>query len=76
MARSNKAISDSQGNSAAQNQARAQAKAPSTARTKNTGSGLGGVATRNDSVSARDRSDPRNMNKGGLVAKRTKKNKK
>ena len=76
MARSNKAISDSQGNSAAQNQARAQAKAPSTARTKNTGSGLGGVATRNDSVSARDRSDPRNMNKGGLVAKRTKKKKK
>ena len=75
-ARSNKAISDSQGNSAAQNQARAQAKAPSTARTKNTGSGLGGVATRNDSVSARDRSDPRNMNKGGLVARPTKKSKK
>ena len=76
VARSNKAISDSQGKSAAENQARAQAKAPSSARTKNTGSGLGGVATRNDSVSARDRSDPRNMNKGGLVAKRTKKKKK
>ena len=75
MARSNKAISDSQGNSAAQNQARAQAKAPSTARAKNTGSGLGGVATRNDSVSARDKSDPRNMNKGGLVARPTKKKK-
>jgi len=47
--------------------------APSTARTSNTGSGSGGTATRNDSVSATDASDPRNRNKGGLMNKKKKK---
>jgi len=63
--------------------------APSTARTSNTGSGSGGTATRNDSVSATDASDPRSgggsssgstrrgggggRNKGGLMDKKKKK---
>lgn len=38
--------------------------APSTAKTSNVGSGSGGTATMSDSVSAKDESDPRNMNKG------------
>jgi hypothetical protein len=42
-------------------------------RSSNTGSGAGGVATQRDSVSAKDASDPRNMNKGGLVQPRKKK---
>ena len=42
-------------------------------KSSNTGSGAGGVATQRDSVSAKDASDPRNMNKGGLVQPRKKK---
>jgi hypothetical protein len=48
-------------------------RAPSTAKTSNVGSGSGGTATMNDSVSAKDESDPRNQNKGGLMTKKKKK---
>ena len=41
--------------------------ASSQRRDRNIGSGAGGTATREDSTSARDAFDPRNMNKGGLV---------
>jgi hypothetical protein len=41
-------------------------------RASNTGSGSSGTAMRNDSVSASDANDPRNMSKGGLVQPRGK----
>jgi hypothetical protein len=47
--------------------------APSEDKTSNVGSGAGGTATMNDSVSAKDASDPRNNYKGGLMTKKKKK---
>ena len=60
----------SSGASSVQDYAQAT-KAPQ--KTSNTGSGTSGTAMKNDSVSARDASDPRNMAKGGLVSKPKKK---
>jgi len=49
----------------------ARERAPSTSRDRNIGSGRGGTAMSSDPVSAQDAFDPRNMNKGGLMKRKS-----